>query len=112
MGAGRHRLTLEAEAWRSSRSDREAEILIVVVRLAATHRRCGHGRRQRTSSAAGVDRARGGGIATRGAATRAEFVAQRRTGPGDSIDVVAQLSLPGGGVARLRAPRIAILRVD
>jgi hypothetical protein len=47
-------------------------------------------------------------------AARVEFIVRRgpNWAPGDSIDVVAQVALPGGGGSLLRAPSIAIMRVE
>lgn len=48
------------------------------------------------------------------AANRAEFVIRNGPdwAPGDTVDLVATLRVPGGTPVRLRAPRLVILRVD
>lgn len=48
------------------------------------------------------------------AASRAEFVIRHGPdwAPGDSVDLVATLRVPGGTLVRLRAPSLVIQRVD
>ena len=116
---GASRLSLEAEAWRSFQpiKGEAGDPLIVVARLHGTaplgpHVRIdtlyvvrgseiwtGRSKEEQSRVAGGPD---------------LEVVA--RNGPawasGDSIDVIAEVSVGGDLKVRLRAPRIAVMRVD
>ena len=119
LALGASQLSLEAEAWRSFQpiTGESGDPLIVVARLHGSAPLDPQLRIETLHVVRANDVWTGPGVEEQPRASGgASLEVVARKGPawatGDSIDVIAELRTGDGRKVRLRAPRIAILRVD